>query len=1242
MSNKKKSICSFWKRKQYRKDSLLRYFSDNSNQYDLAPVYIERIDKEGNQNPKYGPVEDIANKLGDESVRNIALTGPYGSGKSSVLRTLMRDFPKANYLNISLATLEDDTLYKELIDSEAKQEGQRGNCGKRRVEEQKGKDEINHLIEYSILQQIIYKEKASKLRQSRLKRIRDIKPGKAFLIAGAIVLAIIAVLVLLEPKFLMVDSLWPFFSCSVFWKKVWDLICFAYLIGVFVYCIAKVFVSTYNSKINKLNFKDGEISIAENTSVFNKHLDEIIYFFEVTNYNVVIIEDLDRFETHHIFLKLRELNQLLNSSNSIGRRIVFVYAVRDDVFNDTNRTKFFDYITTVIPVINYSNAKDMLLNAFKERGITGIPESVCKDLGLYIDDMRMLYNIVDEYIQYSKKLGRGLEMRNLFGMIVYKNYFPKDFSALHNREGVVYRIISNKKKYQNELLSALRQKKQELEEKYAFEKVRYHSTTGKELRTLYVNRYMQNARYKILYFINNNERVSPQELIDDEEKFLKLANNRFNSYEFMPPPYYNGRNVDALETKFEDVEKQVDPQYGYLQRLNSETEIIQKRSNEIEQVEDELLTLQQKSLAQLLSSYEIALFNEDISRVEDKNRLIEFLLKAGYINEYYYDYISYFYPATLTPQDKEFVTDLRVGRKKEYDYQLIKVDSVVEELSDELYNTEGALNISLVKYISDHSNDDDEMSSILDKIIRCIIKYKADGFVFAFYSECDDCAEMFIRLFIKWKAFYINCIRDAKESNKDKKDALFEAFLRYVNPDSVSKDNVAFDTQMSESFDWINDRLDRIRLTTIEYFISERNIKFKDLNASNLNAELMQFVIDGCYFERTKQNVSSVVSFLNPSLFQLYQTASMTAIRKLDNAALIEDLEGNFQEYIDCFPAESVEESEEILLYIVNNCQTSSSIEAYLSKQTKKVSDLVDIPENEKKKLALKTNIIAPSWENIESFVKTDSDNINAVELVEFINDNIDEISKKDTSVLSEEAYGELFTHFVGSNILDFSVFREFRWAFPSHFKEYDLSALNSDRMAFLVESRGVMFDDYYYNLILNSFPTLLLQYIYAHLELFMNKLGDYYIPSNVALRLLEDSSIKKKDRMSIAHALSDEIKPSEDLAQVICRYYKEGALDDLECDKVRKYISWLKNKEDKVKYFVCFAEKENVNDEEVKSFLKELGDVYQDIAIQKGLRPKLAINSYNKELLEFLERIKFISSYKVSNNQYQVNTRSI
>ena len=887
----------------------------------------------------------------------------------------------------------------------------------------------------------------------------------------------------------------------------------------FYFFIGKIFVATYNIKVNKLNIKDVEISIAENTSVFNKHLDEIIYFFEVTKYNVVIIEDLDRFETTHIFLKLRELNQLLNSSNSVGRRIVFIYAVRDDIFNDTNRTKFFDYITTVIPVINYSNAKDMLLNALSERGVTDITESTCKELGLYIDDLRILYNIIDEYIQYRSKLGMGLEARCLLGMIVYKNYFPKDFSALHNREGYVYRIITNKKKYQAEFLKSLRQKKEELDKQLDFEKSRYQSTTGRELRSLYVNRYMLQAKYKIIKFVNKNEKCSPQELVEDEAKFQKLMNNSFSHFETQIPQHFNYINgpwvtkTEPLGVSFEEIEKQVDPQYGYLQRLNYETEIIQKLSFNIEKVRDEISTCEQKPLDQLLSFSDIKAFQEDISKIEDKNRLIEFLLKKGYINEYYYDYISYFYPATLTPQDKEFITDLRVGRKKDYNCQLIKIDSVIEELTDELYSKIGILNISLVKYIADHTTTSDEMSSILDKIINCIVKNKEKDFVLAFYSEYDDCSVFFTRLFKKWKTFYKVCILTQKESNNEKQGLLFEAFMGYANLEDVSKINTDFDNHISNSFGLINDGLNKIGLKKIETYIQNRNLKFKGLISQSLNPEFMKFIIDGCHFERNKQNILSIVSFLNPNLSQSYKTAGMTTIRRLGNTALIKDIDNNLLEYIGCFPEESIEESEESLLYIINNSEFDNSVEAYLDKQRNRITNLSDIPDNEKKKLALKTNVVKAKWENIEGYIKAEPDNIKTKELISFISKNIEVISNNDVPV---------------------------------------------------------------------------------------------------------------------------------EMAKLICRFYQEGHLTKLGIDKIIGFVIHLDNIEEKIRTFISLTGKENADDEMIKMFLNAFGGVYKEIAAQKGTRPKLAVNDYNKDLLQYLTQVEFISSFKEKDSVYRVITKNI
>ena len=91
----------------------------------------------------------------------------------------------------------------------------------------------------------------------------------------------------------------------------------------------------------------------EDKSYFNRHIDEILYVLEkITTakrkdrFDGIVIEDLDRFETTDIFLKLRELNLLLNESKVVGRKIFFIYAVRDDMFKDAERVKCFDYISS--------------------------------------------------------------------------------------------------------------------------------------------------------------------------------------------------------------------------------------------------------------------------------------------------------------------------------------------------------------------------------------------------------------------------------------------------------------------------------------------------------------------------------------------------------------------------------------------------------------------------------------------------------------------------------------------------------------------------------------------------------------------------------------------------------------------------------------------------------------------------------------------------------------------------------
>lgn len=66
----------------------------------------------------------------------------------------------------------------------------------------------------------------------------------------------------------------------------------------------------------------------EKESIFDKSLDEIVYFFESTTYDTVFIEDLDRFNQPNIFIKLRELNTVINNYDNIKRKVVFIYAIK--------------------------------------------------------------------------------------------------------------------------------------------------------------------------------------------------------------------------------------------------------------------------------------------------------------------------------------------------------------------------------------------------------------------------------------------------------------------------------------------------------------------------------------------------------------------------------------------------------------------------------------------------------------------------------------------------------------------------------------------------------------------------------------------------------------------------------------------------------------------------------------------------------------------------------------------------
>ncbi len=410
-----KVICS-------RKKLVLSSNEKNIRYKDLGPKDISKEDSE------YFKALDWA--FNNEQIYNIAISGPYGSGKSSIINSYIKKHPELKAVNISLANFLTLNKSDDI------------------------NDDIESELEIGILKQLFYKVNHNKIPQSRYRKLYPVKRKKI-----ALVILFLMGFGYLLSRFLYNDigmvfeNLIKIASDNYNCTRGWAFAIGIFLLVVFVLLVTEmIWLALSKIHVKEINFSDHATATTEKVtdeSIFNKNIDEIVYFFEVTGYKAVFIEDLDRFNKIDIFVKLRELNTILNNYEKIKKRIIFIYAVRDDMFLNEERTKFFEFILPVIPYITSTNSSEILLARIeKDKEIYNdleLDTDFIEMTGPYISDMRILDNIYNEFITYKKILqGSGndegqklnLKDQSMMSLMIFKNICPKDFAQLQSGSGL--------------------------------------------------------------------------------------------------------------------------------------------------------------------------------------------------------------------------------------------------------------------------------------------------------------------------------------------------------------------------------------------------------------------------------------------------------------------------------------------------------------------------------------------------------------------------------------------------------------------------------------------------------------------------------------------------------------------------------------------------------------------------------------------------------------------------------------
>ena len=795
----------------------------------LTPIVLKDTDD------SFNTVKDLLHAIANDDILNIAVTGPYGSGKSSVIKTFKERVNKdVKILDISLATLDADVSLYTAENTMTAGDNETDIQQPTITAEQK--ETLNRKIEFSILQQLVYRKTLETLPFSRLRKIRHFSKHTIQTMAMYVVGAVVLIAFALQLDFMQIPLFYETFGIPITAQHVISIVSIILILTMMYETVAYIIKNYGGLRLQKISFGGNEINIHDDGSIFNRHLDEILYFFQCTDYNVVIIEDLDRFNTTDIFLKLRELNHLINKSEMIGRTIKFVYAVKDDMFKDSSRSKFFDYITTVIPVITTTNSKDMLKRALKEQGHDGeVDDDDIRDIAFHIDDMRLLYNIVNEYHQYTQRLdksGRLLEAKKMLAMMTVKNYHPHDFSELHNRNGRLYDILSpqTKRKFVDIAINKrIAERIKQAEEQLAAYDATCH-LQEKELRLAYLVAIYEKLPVGTFAIIVDDTDYALSQIADDAGLFEELISKDNIHYKYSDH-YYDNRE-DDIYIEFHDIEKNVNEHFTYHQRVEQIGRDRGRLEKEVQNTSLEKQRIGTYTISELLEMFN--LYEDECFKSIGLSDMEEDFVRHGFIAEDYNDYIAYFYPDIMSLADHQLCLEMKLNRKPTYDSTIDNIELFLKELPETALRYESAWNFYILDYIVKHSS---RWNRILRLIVKTLTLEDSANFLYKYYQFNENGANAVVKLCVNedcegmWEKFYA-----AKEKN-----TLLALWLRNCKTEFIDHSRHMW---MKDNYDFIA-YIYNLLPKEIQVYVTTK-VHYNELTYTNPN--MLDLIIEnGCY-----------------------------------------------------------------------------------------------------------------------------------------------------------------------------------------------------------------------------------------------------------------------------------------------------------------------------------------------------------------------------------------------------------
>ena len=1061
-------------------------------------------------------------------IRNIALTGPYGSGKSSIIETFLRQNPliAEKSIRISLATFTEITEEGETIISENLEEG--------------------------ILKQLFYKVKHSSIPQSRYRKLHKIEFWPLFRKTVLCSSAILFLYFIFKPNAFSANyqlilnagprifnwlskvigfSINAADGTTIIEKHTLETIALlffaAFMLGIMA-CFARI-IQLFASRLSLHEVKlpaDTTVGKKENDSeeIFNKNMDEIVYFFEATRYQYVFIEDLDRFDDPEIFVQLRELNSLLNNCDTIPEPVVFIYAIRDNMFKSSERAKFFEFIIPVIPVMNSTNSCEYLLEMLQVSNDGTSPYDISRayvlDVSPYISDMRVLQNIFNEFVLYRStlKVGQNLSLRDeeIFSLIVFKNLYPDQFARLQNEDGIIKEAFNTKSSF-------IEEKAHQIEDEIAATQEILDNIDADVLHDI---RELKWAMLGELTGWNNipsglrkgyyGTSYSVKQILDDSFDFQQLCSN-----ETWLAVYgrYDEKNLSNALEVFQQYAKRIE--YLRFASQENKNQLLKK----LEENRQKLRDLSSQSLKQLLTTYgSDEVFEES---AVSKNRFLVFLLRKGYITEEYSGAMNYFKANSITTADRNFILSIKNQEPYPFSYALIKVAETIERLQVHEFSEKAILNFNLLEHMLSETRYGSQLEvffkQLADESTQCW------RFIDEFIDKTKQQKCFVQMLSAAWPGFW-GAVFDNGSLTYSRKAAYLGWLLDYTDIETLEAQNGS--GQLAEfviSNDSILQKLSPKQGERLLEVVPTLGIKFAKIQIAGVPSNILDRIFDERFYEINPAMIEGIVAHKEPAFLSELQTANYTTIQKLGYNALTENIHDNVELYIEQVVlqrgnvSESTDAVLDLLDWILHNHNLCRQLVAHEVFQIMDISRVYEALESQKHAdiqfvcdLLLELQKICASWENVhqywQEFEMTDS-------LIAYITANSLSLASAESSVLDDSIKKAIILSNIGIN-----EFTRIQGCLRLQDFDFGVNEIDKSKLEIMICHQCFDFTVADFDDLMEYAPELCTLFIAKNQEAFAESIGNIELNQQVFVSVIESADIAKRTKELVVEQYGEDL----------------------------------------------------------------------------------------------------------------------